>query len=86
VIVDIAKAIRIEDEEARRGGLGLKRFGAELVGPCAQCGGTDRFAASIKKQLFLCRACGRGSRQRSVETISAGRRGSRSPLGETWQR
>jgi hypothetical protein len=41
VIVDIAKANRIEDEVARRGGLGLKRFGAELVGPCPQCGGID---------------------------------------------
>ena len=41
MIVDIAKANRIEDEVARRCGLGLKRFGAELVGPCPQCGGID---------------------------------------------
>jgi hypothetical protein len=59
MIVDIAKAVRIEDEVAQRGGLGLKRFGGELVGACPQCGGRDRFAVSIRKQIFLCRGCGR---------------------------
>jgi hypothetical protein len=51
--------VRVEDEIARRGGLGLKRIGGELIGPCPQCGGCDRFAVSIHKQCFLCRGCGR---------------------------
>jgi hypothetical protein len=59
MIIDIAKAVPIETEVARRGGLGLKRIGGELIGPCPQCGGRDRFAVSIRKQIFLCRGCGR---------------------------
>jgi hypothetical protein len=59
MIVDIAKATPIETEVARRGGLGLKRICGELIGPCPQCGGRDRFAVSIRKQIFLCRGCGR---------------------------
>jgi hypothetical protein len=59
MIVDVAKATPIETEIARRGGLGLKRIGGELIGPCPQCGGRDRFAVSIRKQIFLCRGCGR---------------------------
>jgi hypothetical protein len=59
MIIDIAKSVRVEDEIARRGGLGLKRMGAELIGACPVCGGRDRFAVSIHKQIFLCRGCGR---------------------------
>ena len=59
MIIDIAKAVPIETDVARRGGLGLKRIGGELIGPCPQCGGRDRFAVSIRKQIFLCRGCGR---------------------------
>src|ERR1700681_796691 len=59
MIIDAAKATPIETEVARRGGLGLKRIGGELIGPCPQCGGCDRFAVSIRKQIFLCRGCGR---------------------------
>jgi CHC2 zinc finger/Toprim domain len=58
-MIDLAKSVRVEDEIARRGGLGLKRIGGELIGPCPQCGGRDRFAVSIRKQIFLCRGCGR---------------------------
>jgi phage/plasmid primase-like uncharacterized protein len=60
VIIDLAKTVRVENEIARRGGLGLKRFGSELVGPCPQCGGRDRFAINVRKQIFLCRGCGVG--------------------------
>jgi hypothetical protein len=59
MIIDAAKATPIETEVARRGGLGLKRIGGELIGACPQCGGRDRFAVSIRKQIFLCRGCGR---------------------------
>jgi hypothetical protein len=58
MILDAVKAVRVEDEIARRGGLGLKRFGSELIGPCVKCGGRDRFAVSIKRQVFNCRGCG----------------------------
>jgi hypothetical protein len=58
MILDVAKSVRLEHEVARRGGLGLKRFGSELVGACPRCGGIDRFGVSISKQVFLCRGCG----------------------------
>jgi phage/plasmid primase-like uncharacterized protein len=56
--LEMARAVPIESEVARRGGLGLKRRGKELIGPCPRCGGDDRFAVNIVKQLFLCRQCG----------------------------
>ncbi len=60
LIVTAAKLIRIERELVRRGGLGLKRSGHDLVGACPQCGGRDRFAVNTTKQVWLCRGCGRG--------------------------
>jgi hypothetical protein len=38
-------------------GLKLKRVGAELVGPCPKCGGTDRFSVHSGKGVFNCRGC-----------------------------
>jgi putative DNA primase/helicase len=32
----------------------------ERIGPCPHCGGVDRFAINIKKQIFNCRGCGAG--------------------------
>lgn len=37
---------------------GLKRSGAEWVGPCPICAGTDRFGVNTRKGQFLCRRCG----------------------------
>jgi hypothetical protein len=37
---------------------GLKRMGHEMVGPCPDCGGTDRFGVNLRKGLFQCRVCG----------------------------
>jgi phage/plasmid primase-like uncharacterized protein len=54
-----APAVRLEDELARRGVL-LKRQGRELVGPCPICGGHDRFAVHLDKQLWNCRICSKG--------------------------
>jgi DNA primase len=51
-----ARAVRIEDEIARRG-IKLKRTGIEHVGPCPKCGGEDRFAINVAKQVFHCRGC-----------------------------
>jgi DNA primase len=55
--IERARAIRVEDEVARRG-IALKRAGAEQFGPCPVCGGTDRFAINVHKQVFNCRVCG----------------------------
>ena len=57
--IERARAVRLEDEIARRS-LKLKRVGAELIGPCPKCGGHDRFAIHTKKQLWNCRNCGVG--------------------------
>ena len=55
--IDLARAVPIESEVARRG-IKLKRKGNELIGPCPRCGGDDRFAVNIVKQVFNCRGCG----------------------------
>jgi Toprim domain/CHC2 zinc finger len=53
-----ARAVRIEDEIARRG---IKlRGGVDRCGPCPVCGGRDRFAINVKKQVWNCRICARG--------------------------
>jgi hypothetical protein len=57
--IETARHVKIEDECARRG-IKLKRIGAEIVGPCPKCGGQDRFAVHLKKQIFNCRGCGVG--------------------------
>ena len=57
--VDIARSVPIETELARRGHY-LKRSGRDLVGPCPECGGTDRFAITPAKRLWHCRHCQKG--------------------------
>jgi CHC2 zinc finger/D5 N terminal like len=52
-----ARAVPIESLIGQRG-LKLRREGAEFVGPCPRCGGDDRFAINVKKQVFNCRGCG----------------------------
>ena len=44
--IERARAVRIEDEIAHRG-ITLKRVGTEMIGPCAVCGGRDRFAINL---------------------------------------
>jgi hypothetical protein len=56
--VALARAVRIEDEIARRG-IPL-RGKSERVGPCPVCGGTDRFSINARKQVFNCRGFGGG--------------------------
>jgi phage/plasmid primase-like uncharacterized protein len=58
-MIELAKAVAIETELARRGAK-LKRVGRELVCPCPVCGGRDRFAVNIAKQVWNCRGCQRG--------------------------
>jgi phage/plasmid primase-like uncharacterized protein len=56
--VALARAVRIEDEIARRGV--RLRGKVERVGPCPVCGGTDRFSINTRKQVFNCRGFGGG--------------------------
>jgi DNA primase len=56
-LIEQARAVRIEDEIQRRG-IKLRGNGVDRCGPCPQCGGDDRFAINIKKQIFNCRGCG----------------------------
>lgn len=42
-------------EVAQRAGAQLRRAGAEMVGPCPLCGGTDRFAVNPKQGVWNCR-------------------------------
>lgn len=53
-----AKAKPIQEIVHLLGIQGLQRAGHELVGPCPQCGGRDRFGVNLRKGLFLCRRCG----------------------------
>jgi len=53
-----ARAVKLEDEIARRG---IKLRGkVERCGPCPKCGGTDRFSINTSKQVWNCRSCGKG--------------------------
>lgn len=54
-----ARAVPVENIIYRRE-IWLRRRGQELVGPCPVCGGTDRFAAHLQKQVWNCRGCQRG--------------------------
>lgn len=56
--LDESRAIPMAEVIDRLGIAGLKRSGAEMVGPCPICGGTDRFAVNIRNNMALCRRCG----------------------------
>jgi hypothetical protein len=57
--VERARAVRIEDEIARRGIKLKKSAKSEREGPCPICGGKDRFSINTAKQVFNCRQCGK---------------------------
>jgi phage/plasmid primase-like uncharacterized protein len=59
MLITRAKGVLIETELGRRNHL-LKRVGGELVGPCPVCGGRDRFAVNVRRQLWNCRQCAKG--------------------------
>jgi hypothetical protein len=54
-----ARTVPIEDIISERG-IKLRRSGGELIGPCPNCGGDDRFAVNLRKQIFNCRKCNGG--------------------------
>jgi DNA primase len=57
--IEKARAVRIENELARRG-IKLEGRKKELGGPCPQCGGDDRFSINTEKQVFHSRNCNVG--------------------------
>jgi phage/plasmid primase-like uncharacterized protein len=54
--VSRARSVRLEDEAAHRG-VYLKHVGHEMIGGCPVCGGKDRFAINLTKQIWNCRGC-----------------------------
>jgi hypothetical protein len=58
-VIKRARTVRVEAEIVCRG-IKLRLAGAELSGPCPKCGGEDRFATNIKKQVWNCRGCRTG--------------------------
>jgi hypothetical protein len=54
--LDLARATDMAIPAKQRG-LRFDRQG-NYTGPCPRCGGTDRFAISLRKQAFNCRGCG----------------------------
>jgi hypothetical protein len=57
--IDCARAVPTMHEIERRR-IKLKRVGAEYIGPCPLCGGTDRFSVNANKKVWNCRGCGIG--------------------------
>lgn len=54
-----AKAMPVSEVVARLELANLVRTGGELVGPCPQCGGRDRFSVNLQNGMFQCRKeCG----------------------------
>ena len=49
---------------------GIKLRGkVERVGPCPNCGGHDRFAINIRKQVWNCRGCHKGGDRIALGSI-----------------
>src|SRR5262252_7452061 len=57
--IERARSVPIVQEIERRG-IMLKRSGSERIGPCPNCGGTDRFSINTIKGVFNCRGCNTG--------------------------
>lgn len=55
--VDLARARPLADAVSMLTLEGLRKFGAELVGPCPDCGGDDRFSLNPQKGVWRCRIC-----------------------------
>lgn len=56
--LDEAHSLPIAEVVERLEIVGLNRTGGELVGPCPDCGGTDRFGVNLQRNVFNCRRCG----------------------------
>lgn len=49
----------------------LKKHGAEYIGPCPACGGSDRFSVNTRKRVFNCRGARGGDVIALVEHVAA---------------
>ena len=56
--LDEAKLIPVDQVLHLLGVPGLHRAGAERIGPCPICGGTDRFGINAQTHVYNCRRCG----------------------------
>jgi hypothetical protein len=54
-----ARKVPVREELARRG-LWSKKMLGDAGNPCPGCGGTDRFAVNLRKNVWVCRASGAG--------------------------
>jgi hypothetical protein len=57
--IEDARRVRVQDELARRGLWSRAMHGDNGV-PCPGCGGRDRFAVNVRKNVWNCRASGTG--------------------------
>jgi len=65
-----ARTVPLQDVLTRHSNIKLSGRGGNLTGPCPQCGGTDRFAVSLRKAQFNCRSCGgKGTGAIDLETF-----------------
>lgn len=65
-----AHAVSMAELVDRLGIVGLNCAGGELVGPCPNCGGTDRFGVNLGRGLFQCRKqCGPNARGDQVSLV-----------------
>lgn len=53
--IDRARGVDLESAAGIAGARLRKAGGAEMVGPCPRCGGTDRFSINIKRAVWNCR-------------------------------
>jgi hypothetical protein len=56
-----ARAVDILAVAVRFGAQLRKQGGGEFSGPCPVCGGRDRFSVNVRKRIWNCRGCGKGS-------------------------
>lgn len=65
-----AHAVPMAELVERLGIAGLQRAGAELVGPCPRCGGTDRFGIHLTSGVFQCRKdCGPAAKGDQISLV-----------------
>jgi phage/plasmid primase-like uncharacterized protein len=57
-IIEQARGVPLANVVAR---LKLRRVGAELIGPCPACGGSDRFCIHLGRGKWICRGAGGGN-------------------------
>lgn len=56
--IERAKRVSVRAELTRRGLWDQRKMSGDRGVPCPGCGGTDRFAVNLRKNVFLCRVSG----------------------------